>query len=61
MNSYKLFVLLPLLLLTGCSEEAPKAGDKAYLLEGHQKAIDKAKGLDKVIQEGIEKRQAEVK
>jgi len=53
MKKIYLIIFLPLLLILGCTDE-----DKTeHLLDGHQKSMEKAKDLDKVIQEGIEKRQ----
>ena len=56
MTKYSLIVLMPLILLLGCSNGDDKVVDKSHLLDGHKKAMDKAKSLDKVIQDGLDKR-----
>jgi len=57
MTKHSLILVIPLFFLFGCSNENDKAVDKGHLLEGHEKQMDKARSLDKVIQDGIEKRQ----
>lgn len=56
MRKYYIVLFIPFLLLPACSDKQD-TNDESHLLEGHKKAMDKAKSLDKVIQEGIEKRQ----
>jgi len=56
MRKINLLLLIPFLLLSACSDKQDK-NTEGHLLEGHEKAMDKAKDLDKIIQEGIEKRQ----
>ena len=56
MRNYYLILFIPFLLLSACSDKQDK-NDESHLLEGHKKSMDKAKDLDKVIQEGMEKRQ----
>ena len=58
MRKYYLILFIPFILLSACSDKQDKS-DESHLLEGHKKAIDKAKDLDKVIQEGLKKRQEE--
>ena len=58
MNKYYLIALIPLILLSGCfNDDKEQTDDNSHLLDGHKKSMDKAKGLEQVIQEGIEKRQ----